>query len=313
MHKLFALSQAKITVLARFPYYDGTDAQIVLPVNIFFYIQITLQRPGLRERLSLLRMKRLISFLIRYVPRKYLQRLSGPGLKLAGLFLRGKTVACPVCSRSFRKFLPYGRINTRPNALCPDCLSLERHRLIWLYLKEKTTLLTRKQSLLHIAPEGCFIPRFEALHQRNYITADIESPLAKIKMDIHRMPFDDNMFDAVLCNHVLEHVTDDILAMKEISRVLKPGGFAILQVPFFHPVPERTISDPSITDRRSREKLFGQDDHVRRYGQDYPQRIAQAGLTPVENDFVNSFSAEQRHRYGLADGEIIYVGVKGRE
>lgn len=257
-------------------------------------------------------MKRLISFLIRYVPRKYLQKLSGPGLKLAGLVLRGKTVTCPVCSGSFRKFLPYGRINPRPNALCPSCLSLERHRLIWLYLKEKTTLLTKKQSLLHIAPEACFIPRFETMHQRDYITADIESPLAKVKMDIHRMPFDDNMFDAVLCNHVLEHVTNDILAMREIFRVLKPGGFAILQVPFFHPIPEHTIADPSITDRRTREKLFGQDDHVRRYGRDYPQRIAQAGLTPVEDDFVNSFSAEQRYRYGLADGEIIYIGVKGR-
>ena len=171
-------------------------------------------------------------------------------------------------------------------------------------------MVTQKQSVLHIAPEACFIPRLEAIHQRNYITADIESPLAKVKMDIHRMPFDDNMFDAVLCNHVLEHVADDILAMKEICRVLKPGGFAILQVPFFHPVPEHTISDPSITDRRSRERLFGQDDHVRRYGNDYPLRIAQSGLNAVADDFVNSFSAEQRRRYGLAEGEIIYKGVK---
>lgn len=255
-------------------------------------------------------MKRLISILIRYIPRKYLQRISGPGLKLAGLFLRGRGVTCPVCDQSFRKFLPYGRINPRPNALCPNCLSLERHRLIWLYLQQKTTFFVQKQPVLHIAPEACFIPRFERIHGKDYITADIESPLAKVKMDIHSMPFRDDTFQAVLCNHVLEHVNDDIQAMKEIARVLKPGGFAILQVPFFHPVPDATISDPSITDRRTREKLFGQDDHVRRYGKDYAKRIEDAGLKAVEDDFVTTLTPEQRKRYGLAEGEIIFVGVK---
>ena len=124
------------------------------------------------------------------------------------------------------------------------------------------------------------------------------------------MPFKDNSFDAVLCNHVLEHVTDDIRAMKEIVRVLKPGGFAILQVPFFHPIPETTLSDPAITDRKTREKLFGQDDHVRRYGKDYSHRIAIAGMKPTEDNFVNSLTDEQRSRYGLAKGEVIFKGDK---
>lgn len=255
-------------------------------------------------------MKRLISILIRYVPRKYLQRVSGPGLKLAGFFLRGSRVRCPVCDSGFRKLLPYGRINPRPNALCPNCLSLERHRLIWLYLQQKTSFFQEKQRVLHIAPEACFISRFERIHGSDYITADIESPLAKVKMDIHRMPFDDNSFHVVLCNHVLEHVNDDIEAIKEIARVLKPGGFAILQVPFFHPVPDTTISDPSVTDRRTREKLFGQDDHVRRYGKDYAQRIEQSGLKAVESNFVATLTPEQRAGYGLAEGEIIFVGYK---
>ena len=255
-------------------------------------------------------MKRLISFLIRYIPRKYLQRISGPGLKIAGLFLRGRGVTCPICSKSFRKFLPYGRINPRPNALCPNCLSLERHRLIWLYLKEKTGFFAQKQPVLHIAPEGCFIARFAKIHGDRYITADIESPLAKVKMDIHKIPFPENTFQAVLCNHVLEHVADDILALKEIARVLKPGGFAIVQVPFFAPVPEKTFSDTSVTDAKIREKMFGQDDHVRRYGKDYTQRIAEAGLQAGEDDFVNTLSEEQRQRYGLVKGEIIFTGVK---
>lgn len=255
-------------------------------------------------------MKKLIAFLIRNVPRRYLQRMSGPGLKILGFLLLGRNVTCPVCSKSFRKFLPYGRINPRSNALCPNCLSLERHRLIWLYLKEKTDFFRHKHHVLHIAPEGCFIHRFQKIHQDQYITADIESPLAKVKMDIHKIPFGDNTFQVVLCNHVLEHVEDDIKAMQEIHRVLKPGGFAILQVPFFHPVPEKTISDPSVKDPKIREKMFGQDDHVRKYGKDFPQRIEQAGLKAVEVDFVNTIPEKKRIQWGLVKGEIIYKGEK---
>lgn len=255
-------------------------------------------------------MKKLISLIIRYVPRKYLQRAGGAGLKLLSVFYIGSAVKCPVCSRSFRKFLPYGRINPRQNALCPNCLSLERHRLIWLYLQEKTNFFKSKLNVLHIAPEACFIHRFEKIHGDQYITADIESPLAKVKMDIHEIPFEENKFDVVLCNHVLEHVKDDIQAMREINRVLKPGGFAILQVPFFNPVPAVTFEDNSVTDPREREKLFGQDDHVRKYGNDYPQRIERAGLQAVEDYYVNELPDTERKHYGLVKGEIIYKAVK---
>lgn len=255
-------------------------------------------------------MKKLISLIIRYVPRKYLQRVGGLGIKVLGLFLAGSNVTCPVCEKSFRKFLPYGRINPRPNALCPNCLSLERHRLIWLYLKDKTNFFETQLKVLHVAPEACFIKRFEKQHGDGYITADIESPLAKVKMDIHQIPFSENTFDVVLCNHVLEHVQDDIQAMREIHRVLKPGGFSILQVPFFNPVPEKTFEDPTITDPRAREKAFGQDDHVRKFGRDYSQRLETAGLKVVEDPFVNELSEEVRNKFGLPRGEIIYKGVK---
>jgi SAM-dependent methyltransferase len=255
-------------------------------------------------------MKKLISFLIRFVPRKYLQRVGGFGVKVLGLFYAGKDVTCPVCGNSYKKFLPYGRINPRPNALCPGCLSLERHRLIWLYLKNKTNFFDSRLKILHVAPEACFIKRFERQHGENYITADIESPLAKVKMDIHKIPFPENTFDVVLCNHVLEHVDNDIQAMSEINRVLKPGGFSILQVPFFPPIPETTIEDKSITDPREREKAFGQDDHVRKFGLDYPKRLEKAGLKAVEDSFVNELSEADRSKFGLAKGEIIFKGIK---
>jgi SAM-dependent methyltransferase len=251
-------------------------------------------------------MKKIISLLIRFVPRKYLQLFTGIGLKTVGVFYAGNNVECPICEKHYRAFLPYGRINPRPNALCPNCLSLERHRLIWLYLKEKTNFFSAKLNVLHIAPEPCFMKPFEKQHGEGYITADIESPLAKVKMDIHNIPFGESHFDVVLCNHVLEHVQDDIKAMREIHRVLKPGGYAIMQVPFFSPIPEVTFEDVSITDPRAREKAFGQDDHVRKFGKDYAKRIERSGLRAEESDFAKSLS----DKFGLQRAEIIYLGRK---
>ncbi|MGE0588147.1 MAG: class I SAM-dependent methyltransferase [Cyclobacteriaceae bacterium] len=255
-------------------------------------------------------MKKLISLLIRFVPRKYLQRVSGLGLKAMGFFYMGNRVECPICNHHYRIFLPYGRINPRSNALCPHCQSLERHRLIWLYLREKTDFFSRQQDVLHIAPEACFMKRFEKQHKQQYITADLESPLAKVKMDIHEMPFQDNSFDMVLCNHVLEHVESDITAIKEIQRVLRPGGYAILQVPFFSPVPDVTLEDTSVTDPRERERLFGQDDHVRKFGKDYPQRIEAGGLFAEASDFAMSLGAESCIHSGITRDEILYIGHK---
>lgn len=258
-------------------------------------------------------MKTLIALLIRYVPRKYLQRLSGLGLRILGLFYLGNRVECPICEHHYRTFLPYGRVNPRANALCPSCQSLERHRLIWLYLKEKTDFFSTQKDILHIAPESCFVKRFEKQHQDSYVTGDIESPLAKVKMDIHHIPFPENHFDVILCNHVLEHVQDDIAALREIRRVLKPGGWAILQVPFFYPVPAVTLEDFSITAPKEREKLFGQADHVRKYGKDYPQRIAQAGLLAEMHPFGQSLSDQQAARYGVVKDEVICLGKKKQE
>src|SRR6478735_12846817 len=255
-------------------------------------------------------MKKVIALLIRFVPRKYLQRFSGVGLKALGIFYAGDNVECPICKKHYRKFLPYGRINPRPNALCPSCLSLERHRLIWLYLQRETNFFKENLKILHVAPEHCFMKPFEKQHREGYITVDIESPLAKVKMDIHQIPFESNTFDVVLCNHVLEHVQDDIKAMSEINRVLKRGGWAIMQIPFFFPVPEVTFEDPSITDPREREKIFGQDDHVRKFGKDYSKRIERSGLKAVEDDFVNRLTKEEQNKFGLSKGEILFKGVK---
>ncbi len=249
-------------------------------------------------------MKYLISFVIRKVPRKYLQLVSNVALKIIAIFYAGNKVEDPIDGRTYRKFLPYGRI-PRANALSPGCQSLERHRLMWLYLQKKTNFFTDHLKVLHIAPEHCFIKRFDSMSNLEYITADIESPLAKIKMDVHNIPFSDNTFDVCFCNHVMEHVDNDILAMSEIYRVLKPGGWAIIQSPIDYSI-EATFEDPSITSPAEREKVYGQNDHVRLYGRDYPKRLAAAGFNVTEDDYIKEMSPEQVRRYGLCQDEIIY-------
>lgn len=253
-------------------------------------------------------MKTIIKFLVRYIPRPYLIKFSKWFSLIVMPFYAGKNHQCPICEKSFRKFLPYGNKGSA-NRLCPNCLSLERHRLMWLYLKQKTDFFSKKYSVLHIAPEQPFLKRFRKLKNLEYITADLISPIADVKMDIRSMPFEDNRFDIVICNHVLEHIDNDVKAMSEVFRVLKKNGFAILQVPIDYKRTE-TYEDPSITDRKSREKIFGQYDHVRVYGLDYGKRLAKAGFQVDENHFIESFSKEQIEFYRFDPNEILYIANK---
>ncbi len=253
-------------------------------------------------------MKSLISFIIRYIPRKYLQLVSHFFLRIMAVLYKGSRVTCNVCGHSFRKFLPYGR-KARENALCPNCLALERHRLMWLFLQEKTNIFTDQLKVLHIAPELCFIDRMERLPNLEYITGDIESPLAKVKMDVHQIPFPENSFDVVFCNHVMEHVNDDILACREINRVLKPTGWGIIQSPVYDF--EKTLEDSSVIDPRQRERIFGQRDHVRKYGKDYASRLSQSGLRVEEDLFVKQVDPQLVRKFALPPNETIYYCRKG--
>jgi SAM-dependent methyltransferase len=254
-------------------------------------------------------MKKVISFVIRKIPRKYLQIVAPAALKVLSIFYSGNNVEDPISGKTYRKFLPYGRKPARPNALSPSSLSLERHRLMWLYLKEKTNFFTANLKVLHIAPEHCFIKIFEGMKNLDYITADLESPLAKVKMDVHHIPFDENTFDVVFCNHVMEHVESDIKAMQEIRRVMKPTGWAIIQSPMDLNL-DKTFEDPSITSPKEREKAYGQNDHVRTYGKDYGERLRKAGFNVIEDKFVMELPNERVKRYALPSEEIIYLCKK---
>lgn len=254
-------------------------------------------------------MKTLIRFFLRNVPRTTLQRFAGISGKILELFLQGDGVSCPICGKNFRSFLPYGYVTSRSNALCPHCLSLERHRLVWLFLKNETDFFTRPAKTLHLAPESCFVKPFRQLHKENYVTADLESPWADVKMDVQNIPFPGGTFDVVICNHLLEHVTEDRLALRELFRVLKPGGWALLQSPV-ESERNSTYEDPSITRPEEREKHFGQKDHVRIYGNDYPDRIREAGFVVEPLDYTLKLGFSLAERHALPKNELIYLACK---
>ena len=250
--------------------------------------------------------KSFVGFVLRFLPRPFLQSISKPIFKGISIFYLGNKVECPICNSNFSKFFPYGRVS-RDNALCTNCLSLERHRLIYLFLKRKTNLFKEENNLLHIAPEECLIKKFKENKNINYTSADLESPLADIKMDIHKMPFDNNSFDFVLCNHVLEHVENDLQALKEIKRVLRKGGKGIVQVPFYFPIPEETKEDKKIISKKEREIIYGQSDHVRKYGKDYKKRLESSGFK-VTVTLPSEFLAKSEiDLYRISKSEEIYL------
>ena len=254
-------------------------------------------------------MQFIISIVTRLVPRHYLHLVSHFFLRIFSLFMRGNNFEDPINGISYRKILPYGRINPRPNALAPDSMSLERHRLIWLYLKQKTSFFTDPVKFLHIAPEYCFIPLFKKQKTLDYVTADLNSPWADIKMDVHNIPSEKNQFDFIMCNHVLEHVEDAHKVMTEFFRVMKKGGWGIFQVPIDTSRKE-TFDDPTITDPREREKHYWQADHVRLFGLDYGNKLAAAGFEVTEENFINELPKDLLERYCLPKGEIIYLCKK---
>ena len=254
-------------------------------------------------------MKLLISIATRIIPRHYLQHVSHFFLRIFSLFLRGNKFEDPINGKTYRKLLPYGRLKPRENAIAPDSLSLERHRLMWLFLKNKTNFFTDNLKFLHIAPEYCFIKIFKGMKNLDYLTADLISPWADVKMDVHDIPFEENTFDIVICNHVLEHVDDADKVMKEFYRVMKSGGWGIFQVPIDYNN-SVTIEDRSVTDPRERERLYWQSDHLRLFGRDYGDKLTAAGFKVTESNFINEIDPKLVERYALDKNEIVYYCQK---
>jgi Methyltransferase domain len=216
----------------------------------------------------------------------------------------GRAVHCPCCERDFRRFMvPDPRLL---NAICPWCGSQVRHRALWLYLRTRRELLEGPLRLLHVAPEHVIGERLRALPRVDYLSADLDSPLAMEHFDLEDIPHPDGSFGAVIASHVLEHVPDDRRAMREIRRVLAPGGWAIVQVPIDYERAE-TLEDPSITTPEDRERAYWQPDHLRLYANDFPERLAEAGFEVKVDRLLRQLPPDEIERHGLLSLEDIYL------
>ncbi|WP_419212366.1 class I SAM-dependent methyltransferase [Maribacter sp. X9] len=249
-------------------------------------------------------MKKIFRFFLNLIPRPVLISFSYLVKPLFALYYKGTTFEDPIDGKTFRSFLPYGYENSRENVLSPSTLSLERHRLLWIFLQTHTNFFSAPLTVLHFAPEQAFYKRFRKLTHLKYTTTDLNSPLADVKADICKLPFKNDSFDVILCNHVLEHIPDDTKAMHELYRVLKPGGWGVFQVPQ-DLKREKTFEDNSITDKVERAKIFGQYDHVRIYGKDYFEKLRSIGFKVTEVNLTQELSPTEIERYRLAKGEVI--------
>lgn len=250
----------------------------------------------------------LVAWVTRNIPRTWLHRVARVVGCCLSVLLRGKHYEDPIDGYTYRKLLPYGRFEKRQNALAPHALSLERHRLIWLYLLRELKITQQHYRVLHVAPEPCLQRKLKAL-QLDYISADLESPWASVHCDIQDLPFAADSFQLILCNHVLEHIPDDRRAMRELYRVLAPDGVALLLVPL-EESRATTLEDPAINTDALREQYYGQRDHLRLYGRDYVERLAEAGFQVTVLDYAAQLSAQERERYCIRLADKLYIARK---
>ena len=257
-------------------------------------------------------MKHLIKFILNLIPRPVLQRVAGWIVPVVGLLYLGKGKQCPLCGCQRRKFLPYGYVTPRENALCPNCLSLERHRLLWLWLVRESDIGRGAMALpkmLHIAPEVALMRKFKKMYASTpdrYVTADLESPLADMHFDVQQIPLEAESFDAVICNHIMEHVEDDGKALRELHRILRRGGWGVILSPV-ELEREKTFEDDTITDPAERTRIFGQYDHRRIYGRDYAARLREAGFEVYDIDYKNELSKAEQELYALPADHLYIV------
>jgi SAM-dependent methyltransferase len=176
--------------------------------------------------------------------------------------------------------------------------------VLWLYLRERTPILRDDLAVLHWAPEPGLERNLRTLPNLRYTTADPDPDWgAMVQMDITDIPAGDDTYDVILCSHVLEHVEDDASALRELLRVLRPAGWAVLLVPIDKGRTE-TYEDPAIVAPADRERAYGQADHVRFYGTDFADRVAAAGFDVTVDRWAESLDPDLMRRFVLVPEEL---------
>jgi predicted SAM-dependent methyltransferase len=227
-----------------------------------------------------------------------------PGLKRS--IYHGKRHYCPICNSSVRAFMRFGPLQAE---WCPVCTAMRRHRMLWVFLQQRTNLFDgRPKRMLHVAPEVALEPTLKRIPKLDYVTADLNDPHVMDLQDITNLTYEDESFDVIACSHVLEHVPDDRAAMREMFRVLRPGGWAVIMVPYA--ADTVTDEDSSITDPAERETRFGQFDHVRYYGSDIVDRLEEAGLHVDVVTAHELLDADELGRVQVDAGETVFYSTR---
>ena len=238
------------------------------------------------------------------VPPRYKQAARRLFLRLSVVTSAGTGVECPCCGREARHFVRFHGEHDQ----CAGCGSLMRHRALLLLLRDRLRFDELGGRLIHIGPGPSVGAWLASRDSIDYVSVDLYSPLAHVQADMCDLPFEDESFDMAVCVHTLEHIPDDRLALRELHRVLRPGGLAVVQVPPSNLA--ETREDPSVTDPQERERLFGQYDHVRLCGADYPDRMRETGFDVERIDYVDELALETRRRFGLRTGEPFDVCIR---
>lgn len=217
---------------------------------------------------------------------------------IRGFFYSGSKVTCVCCNKSFTKFLPHGNVK-RQNAVCPSCNTLERNRVLYLYLRDRTNFFYDKLSVLHFAPENKLERIFRKMKNLRYISGDINPELAMQQIDIQSIGFPDNHFDVIICSHVLGHVPDEFKALSELRRVIKPDGSVIIMTKIYEDL-SATFEASGMNNAEAQE-IF------RKHGKDFPERLKNGGFEVTIIDLAKDVGNLASAKYGLGENELIYL------
>lgn len=220
--------------------------------------------------------------------------------KLLKPFYTGSKYECNVCVSKLSSF-----VKAETGELCPLCGSLERTRFLSFLLSEHYR--SSDLDVLHFSPHRTLGDSLRN-HFRSYQSSNYEDESCDLKLDIQTTGLQSESFNLIICFHVLEHIPDDIAAMKELYRLLKSQGSCLIQVPFRD---GEMLEDPSVEDPTERLRLFGQEDHLRWYNlQSLKSRLSDVGFECEELSAAEIISDSDLQKLNISVDQLVVRAIK---